>query len=120
MNQEINVVVYKEDELFHAQCLEYDIMASSERLDHLEEEFRRALLIDMHVSKQRYGKVFANINPAPEMFFEMWDEVATEHHAKSIWRSIWRLIKNLFTGRKKWDVPFLETYVSVNALTFPA
>ena len=103
MEEIIRVVVYEEDGTFFAQCLEYDIMASSNNIDDLNAEIHRAFVNDMCVSHSKYGEFFAKIKPAPDRFFEMWNELASAEHVGGTWRRV----KTASIGQKNWDVQYL-------------
>ena len=72
----IRVVVFKDAELWVAQCLEYDIGAQAENIDELNLRIEVVLDAEMKESLERHGKPFAGIDPAPERFHLMWDRRA--------------------------------------------
>jgi hypothetical protein len=75
----IRVVVFKDDDVWVAQCLEYDIGAQAADIDTLNERFNVALKAELKESVERGKEPFAGIEPAPERFHTMW-----EHRARSV------------------------------------
>lgn len=106
MKNVVRVVIYTKHGIYYAQCLEYDIMASSERYEDLKDYIYEAMLIDMQLTKQRYGEIFAKIKPAPDEFFKMWDSVATKVQSESPWKGLWRRIKTSSFGQKTTDIQY--------------
>ena len=75
----IRVVVFKDDDGWVAQCLEYDIGAQADDIDTLNERLSAALKMEFKESVERHGKPFAGIDPAPLRFQTMW-----EHRVRSV------------------------------------
>jgi hypothetical protein len=75
----IRVVVFKDDEMWVAQCLEYDIGAQAGDIDTLNDRLNVALKAELKESIERHKKPFAGIEPAPLRFQTMW-----EHRVRSI------------------------------------
>lgn len=72
----IRVIVFKDDGLWVAQCLEYDIGAQAENIDLLNDRLKVVLMAEFKESMERHNKPFAGIDPAPERFQHMWDRRA--------------------------------------------
>lgn len=70
VKDDLRIVVYKEDEVFVAQCLEYDICTQAADRTTLRE--RMDCLIDLEVTEMQ-GKG-QGLDPAPERFHNMWEQ----------------------------------------------
>jgi hypothetical protein len=75
----IRVIVFKDGDLWVAQCLEYDIGAQAPDIDTLNTRFQVVLNAELKESMERHGKPFAGIPAAPKRFQLMW-----EHRARSV------------------------------------
>ena len=65
---DLRIVVYKEDDVFIAQCLEYDICAQAPDKETLRE--RMDCLLECEVAEmERTGQ---ELDGAPERFHNMW------------------------------------------------
>ena len=69
----IRVIVFKDEGLWVAQCLEYDIGAQADDLDALSDRLLVTLKAEINESVERHGEPFAGIPPAPKRFHLMWD-----------------------------------------------
>lgn len=67
--QDFRIVVYREDEVFVAQCLEYDICTQAADRDTLRE--RMNCLIELELDEMR--RTGQELDPAPDRFHDMWD-----------------------------------------------
>ena len=63
--QDLRIVVTKSDNMFVAQCLEYDICTQAPDMETLQD--RMNCLIEVELSSGQH------IDPAPERFHKMWD-----------------------------------------------
>lgn len=68
----IRAIIFREGDLWVAQCLEYDIGAQAADLDTLQSLLSVVLRAECEAGKAKTGKPFGGINPAPSHFFEMW------------------------------------------------
>jgi hypothetical protein len=75
----IRVVVFKDNDMWAAQCLEYDIGAQADDIDTLNERLNVVLNAELKESIERHKKPFAGIGPAPQRFQMMW-----EHRVRSV------------------------------------
>ena len=75
----VRVLVFKDDGLWVAQCLEYDIGAQAANLDTLHDRMMVVFKAELKESVERHGKPFAGIDKAPERFHKMWG-----HRARSV------------------------------------
>lgn len=80
----IRIVVYRDGQAWVAQCLEHDIGAQAESPSDLRNRLDEVLWLEATVSRERMGKAFEGISPAPDHFFKMWDDCET---APSVWDS---------------------------------
>ncbi|MEQ9015943.1 MAG: hypothetical protein RID90_15970 [Marinovum algicola] len=70
MQDGLKIVVYKEDDMLIAQCLEYDICTQAEDRETLRE--RMDCLINLELDHMKdFGQ---ELDPAPERFHNMWPE----------------------------------------------
>ncbi|GBF56452.1 hypothetical protein PbB2_00108 [Candidatus Phycosocius bacilliformis] len=63
-HKSLRVVVFREEEVFVAQCLEHDICVQADSLPKLQERFEATLILE--------GKGLEAIDPAPARFHEIW------------------------------------------------
>lgn len=75
----IRVLVFQDDGMWVAQCLEYDIGAQASDIDTLRDRFYVVFKAELAESMKRHGKALAGIEPAPERFHVLW-----EHRARSL------------------------------------
>lgn len=70
----IRVVIFKEDDLWVAQCLEYDIGAQASDVETLGRHLTATLQAELAESARRTGKPFGGIEQAPKQYFDMWEK----------------------------------------------
>jgi hypothetical protein len=75
----LRVVVFKDGDLWVAQCLEHDIGAQAPTIDALNVRLKVVLDAELKESLERHYAPFAGIPPAPERFQLMWD-----HRSRSV------------------------------------
>lgn len=75
----IRVIVFKESDVWVAQCLEYDIGAQADSIDALTAQLNAVLKAEFKESMERHERPFAGIEPAPQRFHTMW-----EHRTRSL------------------------------------
>ena len=69
-NEPLRIVVYKEDEKFIAQCVDFDICTQADDVESLKA--RMDCLIEMEMG---YASESGQpVDPAPERFHNMWDQ----------------------------------------------
>jgi hypothetical protein len=73
----INVVVYKEGDVWIARGIEYDIVARAANPDGVPQAFAKAVAKTAQVSTQLGNGPFAGIGKAPERFPAMFDRALT-------------------------------------------
>jgi predicted RNase H-like HicB family nuclease len=69
----IRTVMFKEDDWWCAQCLEYDIATQAKSISALKAEIEHTLTIHVELAAQRGEEPFANLPKAPERYFQMYD-----------------------------------------------
>jgi hypothetical protein len=67
-------VVFREADVYVAQCIEYDIATQAKDLDTLLERLDLTLDAECAMSVEREGKPFGNIPPAPNYFHDLWEK----------------------------------------------
>lgn len=72
-SETIRVVVFQDNGMWVAQCLEHDIGAQADSLDTLSERLEIVLKVELKESMEHHGKPFHNIAAAPDRFFRMWE-----------------------------------------------
>jgi hypothetical protein len=80
----ISVVAFQEGDFWSAQCLEYDIATQAATLPDLVYEVERTLAGHVLVATQMQREPFAGIGPAPQRYWDMFDQatlsVETKRH----------------------------------------
>jgi hypothetical protein len=76
---QIRAILFREGDLWVAQCLEYDIGVQAPDLAQLSERLHIAIGAERKESIARNGTAFSGIDPAPHRFFEMWDHRGGEY-----------------------------------------
>jgi hypothetical protein len=71
-SETIRVVVFHDNGMWVAQCLEHDIGAQAIDIDTLNSRLDAVLRAEINESVKKHGKPFAGIAPAPERFQLMW------------------------------------------------
>ncbi len=66
----LRIVVYKEDDMFIAQCLEYDICAQAKDRETLSERMEFLMECEMHEME----KTGQELDAAPAVFHNMWSK----------------------------------------------
>lgn len=73
VQQQLRVVIFRDGDLWAAQCLEYDIGAQAHDLKDLQTRFVLTVKAEVQESVNRHGEPFKGIDPAPQHFHEMWE-----------------------------------------------
>ena len=68
------IVVYRDGDTWIAQCLEHDIAAQAHDLRELQHRMSVALEAERQETLTRFGEEFSGIDPAPQEFFDMYEE----------------------------------------------
>ncbi len=80
--QALRVVVYRDEDVFIAQCLELDVAAHGDSPDAALRAFDLALVRHQAVARHMGTEAFGNVGPAPRAFFEMWDRLCAQGHER--------------------------------------
>jgi hypothetical protein len=71
--ENLRIIVTREDSMFIAQCIEYDICTQAADMETLKE--RMNCLIEVELEDGQH------IDPAPEKFHKMWDDASEKQTA---------------------------------------
>lgn len=77
----IRVIAYREDDAWIAQCLEHDIAAQGASFRDAMRRLTATVNLECEYTLEKHGEAFANIDPAPEKFEQMF--AACEHSLQS-------------------------------------
>lgn len=77
----IHAVVFREDEWWVAQCLEYDLVGLARTLEELPDELRRQLRTQIEISVEAGVEPFISLPAAPARYWKMYE--AAEVRARS-------------------------------------
>lgn len=69
----LRVVVFKDEDIWVAQCLEHDISAWGVSRAEMEENLLATLDAEANFTMVEKGGLFVGISPAPREFFDKWD-----------------------------------------------
>jgi hypothetical protein len=70
---EVNVLAFREGELWVAQCIEYDISARSDTLESAMTAFRRAFAANLAANRELGRNALDGVPPAPQHYREMFE-----------------------------------------------
>jgi hypothetical protein len=70
---EITAVAFQEGAAWSAQCLEFDIAVQAKQLTELFFELQRVIAAHIAVSIELGREPFADLEPAPQMFWRMYE-----------------------------------------------
>jgi hypothetical protein len=73
-NDTLRVVIFQEGDIWIAQGLEHDICAQGSDLDALRGRFVATLQAEIDHAREQGKRSLKDIGPAPEHFFQMWEE----------------------------------------------
>ena len=66
-------VIFTEDDMIVAMCLEQDIGAQGRNMDELFQRLKTAYRAERDDSIVRTGRAFGDVPPAPQRYHDMWD-----------------------------------------------
>lgn len=69
MEDAVRVLIFKQEDMYVAQCLEHDIAVQADDITTLQKRFETAMFCE--------SDELANIEPAPQSFFDSWDAAYT-------------------------------------------
>jgi len=70
---EVNVLAFREGELWVAQCIEYDISARSDTLASAMTAFRRAFAANLAANRELGRNALDGVPPAPQRYKQMFE-----------------------------------------------
>ena len=73
-NSELRVVVFKDGDVYVAQCLEHDICAQAADIKSLRDRIDAAVDAEREYARALGKNLSESVAPAPKYFFEMWDK----------------------------------------------
>ncbi len=71
MKKELNLLIFKEDDWWIVQCLEYDIAVQARTLSDVQYEFQRVLVGRIRMAEQLNINPFEDLAPAPSGYLQM-------------------------------------------------
>ena len=74
----IRVIIFRENEQWVAQCIDYFIGAQADTPGDLWENFALTFAVELKESKERFGSELAGIDPAPAFYEKMWEDRAAD------------------------------------------
>lgn len=69
---EVRAVVFRDEDLWVAQCLEYDLATQGRTLEQLRERVELLLLARMAVSQKVGRRPFEGLPKGPQEFWDLW------------------------------------------------
>lgn len=73
-NLKIHVVVFRNGDLFVAQCLEYDIATQAPTVPKILYEVERIIAAHLLMAEKEGGEPFAHLPKAPKRFWQMYKD----------------------------------------------
>ena len=70
----LRVIVFREDGMYVAQCLEHDISTQAVDIDTLLDRLELTVEAECEMARERAEKPFENIAPAPNYFHGLWEK----------------------------------------------
>lgn len=80
----IRVLAYRDGDMWVAQCVEFDISTQADDCDTAMRRLEVVMRAECDYTKRRHGKVFANIDAAPDWFGERFDELTQSLHHENM------------------------------------
>lgn len=72
----INAVVFRQNGLWVAQCLEYDFVSCAEELEDLPRELMEQIRVQMTLDLEAGHQPFAYFDKAPDKYWEMFERAS--------------------------------------------
>jgi hypothetical protein len=94
----IRAVVFKESDMWVAQCLEYNIASCGDSKEELAENLLGQLSA---LFELRPAEPFADFRPAPSRFFQMFDEAVSQRKAESLRPRLGQRLWAFLSGRPR-------------------
>jgi len=74
MKKKLNLLIFKENDWWVAQCLDYDIAAQARTLKDVQYEIQRVLVGRIVMAEKLEIDPFEGLSPAPEGYFKMFQD----------------------------------------------
>lgn len=81
--QKLRIVAFRDGDAWVAQCVEYDISAQAPDLQLLVRRMNDAIEAEAEFTLEKHGKEFEGLDPAPDYFEAMFQNIASEATLKS-------------------------------------
>ena len=72
--KEVRVVVFREEDMYVAQCLEFDIATQAPDIEGVLDRLDLTIEAECQMSKEATGEPFSGIPPAPVYFHHLWEK----------------------------------------------
>jgi hypothetical protein len=72
--KEVRVVVFREEDMYVAQCLEFDIATQAPDIEAVLDRLDLTIEAECQMSMEANGKPFDGIAPAPVHFHHLWEK----------------------------------------------
>lgn len=69
----IRAIVFQDSGQWVVQCIEIDVAAQGASVDEAVERLEAALAYEAKYTREKFGKSFQGIDPAPAHFQKMWE-----------------------------------------------
>jgi hypothetical protein len=69
----VRAVLFREGDVWVAQCLEYDFAAQAKTRKRLQQELQNAIRTQIQMSEESGNEPFAGFAPAPEKYWRMYE-----------------------------------------------
>lgn len=76
---QLRAIMFKDGDMWVAQCLEHDIGAQGKDLPELVDRLALTIEAELRESIASHGGPFVGIDPAPQHFHAMWDRRSGEY-----------------------------------------
>lgn len=99
----LNAVVFWEDGMWVAQCLEYDLVSCAETIDEIPNELWRQVVSQREVDKDAGREPFAGFKPAPQKYWAMYENAKSRSKPMKPAKSISQLLRELLRRERRVD-----------------
>jgi hypothetical protein len=103
MKKQLNLLIFKEDGWWIAQCLDYDIAAQARTLPDVQYEIQRVLVGRISMAKKLSIDPFEGLAPAPEGYLKMFKDTnkSFKLEMKPVRRFSRKIVSQSFTFPKQ-------------------
>ena len=75
----IRAIAYRHGDRWIGQCLEFDLAAQADTRDKILDELARVVEPHVEASRENGVEPFVNLPRAPNLYFQMFDSVRSQH-----------------------------------------